>query len=84
MYAIRLCNVNEKRIANGIVQREKATDHFKYDKYKQVLLTGEQTTTHFSSITSKDMELKTVSVDKVALSPYDDKRYVVYIECVLF
>ncbi len=49
----------------------------KFEMYKNCLVKSEQTREKVYSIVSKQHNLYTVELDKIALSPYDDKRYLI-------
>ena len=49
----------------------------KFDMYKNCLFNDEQTIETVFGIISRDLKLYTNIMKKTALSPYDDKRYLV-------
>lgn len=74
MYAFRN-DIKEKKVCKGI--KKSNIEKMKFDMYKNCLIKSEQTREKVHSIVSKHHNLYTVELDKIALSPYDDKRYLV-------
>ena len=75
MYSIKLDDASEKKTAKGIV-RNVMKNHLKRDNYRQILETGERMNSTMKMIRSFDHKIYTVSVNKVSLSAYDDKRHI--------
>ena len=74
MYSILDADGTEKKKAKGIAKR--TTSSMKHAEYLSSL-DGETTTTAtMQRITSDKQNVYTVEVTKIALSPYDDKRFV--------
>ena len=73
MYSIKYGG-EEKRTAKGITRA--CQKPMKHAEYKQSLFTGTRTTVVGHLIRSEAHELYSQRVKKVALSPFDDKRYV--------
>ena len=57
-------------------QKEKKHSRMKHEQYKNSLFKGKQTCVVGHTIRSHDHELFSEKIRKVALSPFDDKRYV--------
>ena len=74
MYSILLPDNKEKSTAKG-VKRSHAQKYVKHDQYKKCLEQELQTEETFHILQSKNHEIKTARVTKIALSCYDDKRY---------
>lgn len=74
MYAFKT-DIKEKKVCKGI--RKCNIEKMKYDMYNETLLESKITTETVYNITSKDFQLYTVKSQKTALSPFDDKRYLV-------
>ena len=66
--------VEEKRTAKGITRANQR--HTKHEQYNTSLFQGKATGVAGHSIRSHDHELYSKKVRKVALSPFDDMRYV--------
>ena len=64
----------EKRTAKGITRA--CQRRMKHEQYKKSLFEGTQTNVVGHVIRSYDHEMFSEKVHKVALSPFDDKRYV--------
>ena len=65
---------NEKKTAKG-VKRSYVAKHIRHRQYRNCLFDKEPTMSHFYNIRSKCHQLHTTKIVKTALSPYDDKRY---------
>ena len=74
MYAFRN-DIKEKKVCKGI--KKSNIEKMKFEMYKNCLVESKQTREKVYSIVSKQHHLYTVELDKIALSPYDDKRYLV-------
>ena len=65
----------EKKTCKG-VNKAVREHELKYDMYKDSLLRKQLFRNHMLRIQSKKHEIYTLNVDKVSLSPFDDKRWV--------
>ena len=65
----------EKKVCKGIKRNN--NEKIKFQMYKKCLINSETTTETVYGIVSKNLKLYTVELKKTALSPYDDKRYLV-------
>ena len=74
MYSLLLPNNKEKSTAKGI-KKSFAKKNIKHQQYRDCLFNETETSATFQNIRSFNHEVHTVSVNKSALSPYDDKRY---------
>jgi hypothetical protein len=74
MYSLQLPNNKEKKTAKGI-QRGFVKKNIRHAEYRACILDEKPTTSKFCAIQSRKHELHTVEIRKAALSPYDDKRY---------
>ena len=74
MYSLK-CGGVEKKTAKGI-KRSAIKHSLKHAMYKDVLLTESVTQVTMRLIRSKAHKLFSYVANKLALSPYDDKRYV--------
>ena len=74
MYSI-LCGKIEKKTAKGI-KRATIKHDLRHDKYRKTLLDETCTDVDMNLIRSRRHQLYSEHVHKQALSPYDDKRYV--------
>ena len=74
MYSI-LCGVIEKKTAKG-VKRSTIKHELRHLMYREVLLNEKCTVLPMRSIRSRLHQVYSVLMHKQALSPYDDKRYV--------
>ena len=63
-----------KKTAKGITKA--AQTKLKHAMYKDCLLQGRQIRSQMNQIRSKDHQLYSISLNKIGLSPFDDKRYV--------
>ena len=70
MYSILLEDNTEKHTAKGIPHRISQ----KHLEYKNVLFSGSSTSVNFNSIASKNHQVKSVNINKINLSAFDDKR----------
>ena len=75
MYSVKFSSGNESKRAKGVtkftVQRE--LNHKTYD---EILKSTKQMFSLISGIRSQKHRLYTVSMNKISLSAYDDKRYI--------
>ena len=74
MYSLFLPEKKSKNTAKG-VPKSFVKKHITHDLYRQCLHHGITTTATFHAIRSSVHQLKTLQRSKKALSPYDDKRY---------
>ena len=74
MYSLLYSGGKEKRTAKGITRANQR--RMKHEQYKTSLFQGKATSVVGHIIRSHDHELYSEKVKKVALSPFDDKRYV--------
>ena len=74
MYSLLLSDKNSKNTAKGI-PKSFVKKHITHDLYRQCLHHEMSTTATFHAIRSSVHQLKTLQLSKKALSPYDDKRY---------
>ena len=74
MYSLQYGGGKEKRTAKGITRANQR--RMKHEQYKKSLFEGKATSVVGHIIRSHDHELYSEKVHKVALSPFDDKRYV--------
>ena len=75
MYSITLDADIEKKTAKGIV-RTVIKNQLKHAQYKNIIDTGERTTSSMKIIRSFDQEIYTVHVTKISLSACDDTRFI--------
>ena len=75
MYSIDL-GVTEKKVAKG-VNRSVIRRKLKHQMYKDCLLKKRLYTHHMMRIQSNKHQLSTCKMNKISLSPFDDKRYFV-------
>jgi len=73
MYSLLLPGDKEKSTAKG-VKRSHAQKYIKHAQYKDCLFKEKQTKETFYILQSKNHLIKTVNLEKFALSCYDDKR----------
>ena len=74
MYSILEADGHEKKKAKGISKR--TTSRMLHSSYREALFGETSSTAIMQRITSKNQRVYTVRLEKVGLSPYDDKRYV--------
>ena len=74
MYSLKMQNASSKSTAKGI-KLSFTKKHLRHQMYLDCLNDIERTSAKFSTIRSRNHVLKTESVCKIGLSPYDDKRY---------
>jgi hypothetical protein len=67
--------MKEKKVCKGI--KKQNIEKIRFEMYKECLFNNKETREPVCNIISKKLKLYSVVVDKVALSPYDDKRYLV-------
>ena len=76
MYALRVTGQKDTKKVKGI-KKNVVTRTITFDDYTQCLSDEIELMRRQSCIRSKMHEVYTVSESKLALSPYDDKRYIV-------
>ena len=74
MHSLLLIDKKSKNTAKG-VPKSFVKKHITHDLYRQCLHHEMTTTATFHTIRSSVHQLKTLQLSKKALSPYDDKRY---------
>ena len=74
MYSILLPSGKHKNTAKGI-KKSYIKKHISHFDYKNCLDHEISTSAQFCSIRSFNHTIKTINITKIALSPYDDKRY---------
>lgn len=75
IYSLRLNDETTKRKCKG-VKRSFVKQNLKHDVYKQVLLNETVVNAEFHSIRSFNHRLMTVKINKIALTPLDDKFFI--------
>ncbi|KYN13228.1 hypothetical protein ALC57_14592 [Trachymyrmex cornetzi] len=76
MYAVRVDSKKDTKKAKGVKNNDVART-ITFDDYMQCLNEEIEMTRRQSCIRSKLHEVYTISESKIALNPYDDKRYIV-------
>ena len=74
MYSIKLYDGKEKKTAKGVLKHI-IKNNLKHAEYKKVLDNASRMTHNMKMIRSYDHVLNTIEVNKITLSAYDDKRY---------
>jgi RNase P subunit RPR2 len=74
MYSLLLPNSKEKKTCKG-VKRSYVSKVIRHKMYRDCLFNETPTSSNFFVIRSTKHELHTTEITKAALSPYDDKRY---------
>ncbi|KYN09186.1 hypothetical protein ALC57_18699 [Trachymyrmex cornetzi] len=77
MYAVRVDSKKDTKKVKGNVKSNVVARTITFDDYTRCLNEEIEMTRRQSCIRSKLHEVYTISESKIALSPYDDKRYVV-------
>jgi hypothetical protein len=67
--------MKEKKVCKRI--KKQNIEKIRFEMYKDCLFNNKETRESVCNIISKKLKLYSVVIDKVALSPYDDKRYLV-------
>ena len=75
MYSLLLPDDKVKLTAKGI-KKQYVKKYITHSQYLNCLVECKQTNAKFCNIRSRNHILKTESVSKIALSPFDDKRYI--------
>jgi hypothetical protein len=70
----------EKKTAKGIT-KSVIESKLKHDMYRECLLEGKQVRSKMNQIRSKDHQVYSITLNKIGLSPYDDKRFVLNNGC---
>ena len=78
MYSLLLPNNKEKKTAKQ-VKRSYVAKTIRHNEYKACLFDEEPTSSKFFVIRRNKHDLHTTEIPKAALSPYDDKRYLMKI-----
>ena len=76
MYSLLLPKDYEKKTAKG-VKKSYVSKYIRHSDYRNCLFAEETTTANFFTIRSIKHQLHTTEITKSALSPYDDKRYLI-------
>ena len=74
MYSLKLKGGGTKKVLKG-VGRKYVEKHCMHEAYYDCLTLHKTTTARYRSIRSTNQHLKTIPIVKLALSSYDDKRY---------
>ena len=74
MYSILLADGSSKNTAKGI-QHHFSKTNLKHELYRKCLVEQSRTHAQYNSIRSFYHQLYTIHENKIALSSYDDKRY---------
>ena len=74
VYSMKVQSRNDKNVAKGVPKHK--TENFNFSMFKDTLRSGIPVTIEYMSIDSRNMQLKTQTHKKVALSAFDDKRYI--------
>ena len=77
MYSMRLGNGEEKKTAKGVLSEIK-NNQITHDDYKTVLFHKHEMTHIGTKICQKDHQLYTANVKKISLSPFNDKKYIIW------
>ena len=75
MYSYVKDNHKEERTAKGI-KKNVIKNNINHQNYKQTLLNEEQIHHKMKTIRSKNHQLGSYEINKVSLSCFDDKRYI--------
>ena len=75
MYSYIKDNMKEERTAKGI-KKNVIKKKLKHENYKDVLLNSKQLRHSMKSIRSKQHEIGSFEINKISLSVFDDKRYI--------
>jgi hypothetical protein len=76
MYSLLLPGNKEKKTAKGI-KKSYVSKRIRHDDYRNCVFKELPTTSNFFAIRSTNHELHTLEITKAALSPFDDKRFLV-------
>jgi hypothetical protein len=69
------CKLVEKKTAKG-VKKSVTKKKIRQDDYKTCLFNKKQTKASMNQIRSHGHEIYSIKLNKIALSPYDDKRFI--------
>ena len=72
--------IKEKKTAKGVT-KSVTKKKLKHRRYKECLLRRKVIMAQMNQIRSKDHQLKTIAMNKVGLSPFDDKRFILSNGC---
>ena len=75
MYSVLFDNKKEMNKAKG-VKKSEVKKNFKHLMYKNILFNKERQSAKFNNIRSENHTLYTIEINKVGLSAYDNKRYI--------
>ena len=75
MYSIKLDDGKETKTAKGIKKYVIKKD-LKHENYNEILTSGKNIYSTMKMIRSSKHQLYTMEMNKVSLSAYDDKRYI--------
>ena len=75
MYSLKLYDGKEKKTAKGVLKHI-IENNLKHIEYKKVLDNASRMSHSMKMIRSYDHVLNTIEVNKITLSAYDDKRYI--------
>ena len=75
MYSLKFNDGKEVKRAKGIV-RSVCVKELTHDKYSKILQVGTQMHSTMNVIRSQKHKMYTMTMNKISLSPYDDKRYI--------
>ncbi len=75
LYSLLVKHDDKPKLTAKGIKRNFAEKNLKHQHYLETLQTGIGTTAQFNAIRSRGHVLKTVSVRKLCLSAFDDKRY---------
>ena len=76
MYSLLLPNNKEKKTAKGI-KKGFVSNRISHDDYKRCIFEERPTSANFCLIRSTNHNVQTLEITKAALSPFDDKRFLV-------
>ena len=74
MYSIKLDDENEEKKAKGIV-KSVIKKNLKHEMYNKILITSGKMYSRMKVIRSQKHRVYTMDINKISLSAYDDKRY---------
>ena len=72
--------IKEKKTAKGVT-KSVTKKKLKHHRYKECLLRRKILMSQMNQIRSKDHQLRTIYMNKIGLSPFDDKRYILANGC---
>ena len=77
MYSLRMLDGAEKKVAKGVLSEIK-NKQITHENYKTVLFNKQEMTHTGTKICQKDHQLYTADIKKTSLSPYNDKKYIIW------